>query len=1409
MRDLSRRRRVATRHHWPRLLGPIVSALALLVLAGPVSAQDFAEGRCTVSVLNQTANVLSDGTWEVPNIPSNMGPVRARVSCVSDGETLSGASDFFTITPDRMNAIPRIALGSGAATPTSIVLALPATTLTSPGQNLQATVTAHFADGSSDDVTGGATGTIYFTSNPAVATVGPDGRVEAVGSGRVLISALHDSVLDAVLVTAILSPDSDGDGLPDDLELSLGLDPQDPVDALEDLDGDGLTNLRELELGTRLDAADSDGDGIADGEEVVAGRDGFVTNPLLADSDGDGVPDGLEIEVGTDPTDGTSVDYEAVLLSMTVEPGGFTLVKNTLLPDEVSRRVRVVGVLIDGSAVDLTSRPGTSYSSNDLTVASFGAEPGRIFAGRDGTATVTASIGGFSTAVEVTVTTFRPVALSFLHLPGFANGVAVEGDFAYVAAGATGLQVIDASDPTAPALVASLDTAGNANDLRVAGGTVYLADGDAGLAVIDVSDPLHPALLGTADTPGTATDLVVAGGRAYVADGAAGLTIFDVTDPAAPSFLGRVDTPGNARGIDVSGDLAVIADGVGGVHVVDVSDPAAPAILGSTHTRGTSSRAASVAIRNRLAYVADGSDRTLGGLKVVDFQQPTAPVVVAATSNAYGLDGVVLDRGLALTSDFYFVNAVPAFDVRQTAPAIRGTVDFSRAPSYRDDNGNDLAVRSGLVFLVAARSAIVDNGTTGDTGLHIGRYAILGDDFGIPPEVQLTEPADGSSVLERRPVSIRVNASDDILVDSVTFLVDGEPIGVDTNPPFGFDFTAPTGPATIQIGAVATDLGGNQTSADEVTLTVLEDTAPTVQLTAPLPGSRVTEGGLLTLAATASDDSAVSSIDLLVDGTVVAHGSGASIRFDYSVPQGATDLQVSAVATDDSGKSAAAGPVSVAVDPNQPPTVQMVEPLDGAEVVEGAIVRLVAGATDDVGVASVRFFADGAQVAQDVTPPFEVDFPVPVGVTQVVVSAEAEDGLGQTGASPDVTLAVIPDPGTTVEGTIVLEDGTPAAGATVTARDLSTTSLGDGSFRLEGVPTANGSFNVNAILETPDDSLRGTSPLVDPVPGGVVDVGAIVLSGVQGIGMVIDDNNHTAIVFDGDTGSVLGEVLVGAGGVVGDCSITPDGTKGFVTDFASRLWVIDLSTTPPSLAGGPNPVYLSNYGEDSSITPDGRYVVVCDGSAVQPVNVVDVASQTVVSTFNLGMSCNSVDVCDDGSVLFTSASGPVGRLRIDGAGTLTDTGERAFTSGPNNVLCAPGSGSALVITRDADRVQSFTLPGLVPVDSRSLSGYFGISGATDPTGTRLYTRDNGGNVDVFDYNPSTGALGAAPRLTIPILNTPTFYGVDQMAIHPDGSKLFVPQPGVLKVFDPNTGAVLQEITSLSLSGPTGVCFARP
>ena len=88
--------------------------------------------------------------------------------------------------------------------------------------------------------------------------------------------------------------DSDGDGLPDWLELIIGTDPYNP-----DTDGDGLSDGEEFWIFfTDPFNPDTDYDGLSDGEEVHR----YGTDPLNPDTDGGGVFDGHEvIEDGTDP----------------------------------------------------------------------------------------------------------------------------------------------------------------------------------------------------------------------------------------------------------------------------------------------------------------------------------------------------------------------------------------------------------------------------------------------------------------------------------------------------------------------------------------------------------------------------------------------------------------------------------------------------------------------------------------------------------------------------------------------------------------------------------------------------------------------------------------------------------------------------------------------------------------------------------------------------------------------------------------------------------------------------------------------------------------------------------------------------------------------------------------------------
>lgn len=137
--------------------------------------------------------------------------------------------------------------------------------------------------------------------------------------------------------TSPLNPDTDGDGLPDGIEVN-GMNPTNPI--VGDSDNDGLldgeedTNLDGVldEGETNPNIADTDGGGVNDGPEVKAGTDpldgsddasidsdddgltdieeaDLGTDPTKADTDGDGLPDGIEVK-GSNPTDPLDEDTD-------------------------------------------------------------------------------------------------------------------------------------------------------------------------------------------------------------------------------------------------------------------------------------------------------------------------------------------------------------------------------------------------------------------------------------------------------------------------------------------------------------------------------------------------------------------------------------------------------------------------------------------------------------------------------------------------------------------------------------------------------------------------------------------------------------------------------------------------------------------------------------------------------------------------------------------------------------------------------------------------------------------------------------------------------------------------------------------------------------------------------------------
>jgi large repetitive protein len=871
-----------------------IVATALLV-ATTLRAQTLDEN-CVVNVLNRTVQVSHDGSWVLPNVPSNMGRIRARATCTQGNQTISGQTDYFNVQQNAVNNVGAILFEQQEPVPVSLVYTDTAPiVLSTVGAAHQLAVRATYPDGSVRVVNKAADGVNYTSTNAGVASVTADGVVTALTSGVVLITARKDEVVALMQINVNVAGDKDHDGLPDDFEQANGLDPNDPIDAQEDQDQDGLTALQEFQRGTNLRVADSDGDGLSDGEEVAAGADGFVTNPLNADTDGDGLRDGLEVLAGSSPTDPNDRNLEGALDRIEVSPATVDLVFNGI-QTEVSTPLHVTGILIDGNSLDLTARSsGTNYASSDLSIVSFGTTDGEIFGGRAGTATVTVTNSGKQFNVAVTVEAFAPVVLSAIDMPGYANNVDVAGDYAYVAAGAAGLQVVDISDRKHPAIVASLDTDGVAIDVRVVGDFVYVADGQAGLQIVNIANPLQPQLVGHAQTGGIAQDVKVEQGFAYVADGPNGITIVDVSVPTQPITRGHVGDIGNAVGIDVQGTRGVVVAG-SSIHVFDLTDRAAPAIVGSAAIGGA---VRDVVLRDNYAYVAASAL----GYRIVNIADAAAPAVIAGDASFVPND-VELVENFAFFAEQLFPNVIALVNAENPErPIFQAIIDLAPLGDYA---GTGISLDGSYAYVTEESFVVRDPfGVTGSTRLFIAQYRRIVDTQGVPPTVTIHPPERG--LIEGQTLDIKVDASDDVGVHDVRLAVNGAAGRRDTTQPYRIPIDVPLGASSATLVATATDLGGNVGTA-QLVVPVLADT----------DRDALADDAELTLYHTDPND-ADTDDDTLSDGREIALGTN-PLAAD-SDGDGIGDAQEIAAGTD----------------PRNPdvtrPTVVATDPVDGAHAV--------------------------------------------------------------------------------------------------------------------------------------------------------------------------------------------------------------------------------------------------------------------------------------------------------------------------------------------------------------------------------------------------------------------------------------------------------------------------------------------
>jgi plastocyanin len=190
-----------------------------------------------------------------------------------------------------------------------------------------------------------------------------------------------------------------------------------------------------------------------------------------------------------------------------------------------------------------------------------------------------------------------------------------------------------------------------------------------------------------------------------------------------------------------------------------------------------------------------------------------------------------------------------------------------------------------------------------------------------------------------------------------------------------------------------------------VTVRAAANQPPTVSLTAPADGATFSTADTITFSANASDDAGVSRVEFYSDGNLIGSAdTTAPYSVTGSLPAG--QHTITAKAFDGPGLSAtsAARTITVNAPANQPPTVSLTGPANGAAFSTTDTITFSANASDDAGVNRVEFYSDGGLIGTATSAPYQVTATLPAG--QHTITAKAFDGPGLSTTSGSVSITV-------------------------------------------------------------------------------------------------------------------------------------------------------------------------------------------------------------------------------------------------------------------------------------------------------------------------------------------------------------------------------------------------------------------
>jgi hypothetical protein len=283
-----------------------------------------------------------------------------------------------------------------------------------------------------------------------------------------------------------------------------------------------------------------------------------------------------------------------------------------------------------------------------------------------------------------------------------------------------------------------------------------------------------------------------------------------------------------------------------------------------------------------------------------------------------------------------------------------------------------------------------------------------------PPTVTLTGPANGATFTAPATINVSADASDsDGTVARVEFYEGTTLIGTDTTSPYSIQWNSvPAGTYSLTARAIDDDGATTTSAARSVTVNPPPNQPPTAALTAPADGATFTAPANITVSANAGDsDGTVARVDFYQGTTLIGSDTTSPYSIAWNnVPAGTYSLTARAVDDDGATTTSAARTVTVNPPPNQPPSVSLTGPANGATFTAPASITISANAGDTDGtVARVDFYQGATLIGSDTTSPYSIQWNnVPAGTYSLTARAIDDDNATTTSAARTVTVNAPP-----------------------------------------------------------------------------------------------------------------------------------------------------------------------------------------------------------------------------------------------------------------------------------------------------------------------------------------------------------------------------------------------------------------